>query len=144
VRQLADPVSWWTNLFDNGEQIQSTSQVRCVRFDKLPVTIQDASLLLQRLGWRYLWVDLLCVYQDDIVKKKLIIDKMHQIYKGASLTVVAARGGHANSPLHGLRKGTRLLEKTWTIPTAEGDVNVVVARPELNELVSSSLWKTRG
>lgn len=143
-RQSADPVSWWTNLFDDGEQMQSTSQVRRVRFDKLPVTIQDASLLLQRLGWRYLWVDLLCVYQDDIPKKEVIINKMNLIYEGASLTVVAAGGEHADSPLHGLRRGTRSSERTWTVPTARGDLNLALARPELKEMLSSTLWTTRG
>lgn len=143
-RQLKDPVSWWTALFDDGEQIQSTSQGRYVRFDKLPMTIQDASLLLQRLGWRYLWVDLLCVCQDDHHNEELLITKMHLIYEGASLTVVAAGGEHANYPLHGVREGTRSSERTWTIPTARGDLNLVLARPELKKLLSSTLWSTRG
>lgn len=143
-RQLAAPISWWTDLFDDGEQVHSAGQGRCVRFDKLPVTVQDASLLLQRLGRRYLWVDLLCVCQDDIPNKEILINKMHLIYEGASLTVVAAGGEHADSPLHGLRKGTRSSERTWTIPTARGDLELVIARPELKNLLSSTLWTTRG
>jgi len=33
--------------------------------DQLSVTVRDAILLVQRLGFRYLWVDALCIVQGD-------------------------------------------------------------------------------
>jgi Heterokaryon incompatibility protein (HET) len=35
--------------------------LRCVYFDKLPKTIQNAVIVTRRLGARYLWVDSLCI-----------------------------------------------------------------------------------
>jgi hypothetical protein len=143
-RQLEEPDSWWSDLFDDDEHTQWEEQGRHVRFDKLPRAVQDASLLLQRLGYRYLWVDLLCVCQDDSLKKGLLIKHMHVVYEAASFTIVAAGGEDADSPLHGLHEGTRSSERTWTIPTVGGDFNLTLARPDLKEIISNTHWRTRG
>ena len=147
-RQAAEPISWWSDLFDDDDDdvkiIHWVKRSRSVRFHRLPIAIQDACELVKYIGRSYLWVDLLCVSQDDRSTKELLINKMHVIYEGADLTLVAAGGNNADSRLHGLHKDTRYPESTWIIPTESGKLNLAIARPELPEVLSSTPWMTRG
>jgi hypothetical protein len=59
------------------------------------------------LGERYLWVDVLCIIQDDEKSKALFISQMDIVYHHALLTIVAMSGQDANSRLPGLRPFTR-------------------------------------
>lgn len=56
----------------------------------LPQTIRDAVTITRGLGIRYLWVDVLCIIQDDKKDKTAEINSMGSIFKNASLTIVAA------------------------------------------------------
>jgi hypothetical protein len=38
---------------------------KSMRFDNLPKTFQDAIIVTRKLGVQYLWVDSLCITQDD-------------------------------------------------------------------------------
>jgi hypothetical protein len=57
----------------------------------LPATLRDAIHVTRSLGQCYLWVDCLCIIQDDDNDKAQEINKMPAIYSGATLTIVAAR-----------------------------------------------------
>jgi hypothetical protein len=56
----------------------------------LPPTIQDVIFICKQLEQRYLWVDALCIIQDDPDDKKTQIPQMADIYSGALLMVSAA------------------------------------------------------
>lgn len=62
----------------------------------LPRTIQDAILVTRSLGFRYLWVDALCIIQDDMSDKSAEINEMGMIYKSATLTIAAASASTVN------------------------------------------------
>lgn len=64
-------------------------------------TVLDAMRVVRLLGERYLWVDCLCIVQDDVETKAVQINRMWEVYAGAFATIVAAQGGDAN---HGLRR----------------------------------------
>jgi Heterokaryon incompatibility protein (HET) len=68
---------------------------------KLPGTIKDTIELVQAIGERYLWIDSLCIVQDDADMKNSELPKMTEIYAFACLTVVAAEGSHADFGLAG-------------------------------------------
>jgi hypothetical protein len=72
--------------------------------DALPRTIIDAIDFLRNLGERYLWVDGLCLIQDDVEDVALGISKMHMIYGGSYFTIAAATGHDANAGLPALRR----------------------------------------
>ncbi|KAH9482132.1 hypothetical protein JR316_0004227 [Psilocybe cubensis] len=79
-------------------------------YDITPITIRDAIQVTREIGIRYLWVDSLCIVQDDVGpggSKMDAISKMDLIYGAAYLTIIAATGGDANAGLPGVRPGTR-------------------------------------
>ncbi|KAH8678274.1 heterokaryon incompatibility protein-domain-containing protein [Xylariales sp. PMI_506] len=74
----------------------------------LPKTIQDAINVVQKLGARYLWVDSLCLMQNDDRDLDLGVNVMDLIYERAWLTVVACHGHDADAGLPGVRRGSRI------------------------------------
>jgi hypothetical protein len=64
---------------------------RGIRLDHLPRTLQDAITTTRRLGFRYLWVDALCIIQDSDEDKLVEIQNMGNVYRNSTLTISAAR-----------------------------------------------------
>lgn len=60
-------------------------------FSKLPKTLQDAMIVTSQLGLRYIWVDALCILQDDPEDVSREISRMAQIFQGAFVTISAAK-----------------------------------------------------
>ena len=58
----------------------------------VPTTISDAITLCQSLRIPYLWVDALCIPQDDEKLKAQFISEMDRIYGNSFLTIVAPMG----------------------------------------------------
>jgi hypothetical protein len=75
--------------------------------DTIPQVITDAMEVTYSLGENYLWVDSLCIVQDDAAAKHHQISHMANIYSSAALTLVAVGAHDANSNLPGVRPGTR-------------------------------------
>jgi hypothetical protein len=69
----------------------------------LPNTIRDALGFTEMLGVRYLWVDSLCIVQDDTDAKFAELENMSAIYANASVTIIASDGRDAYSGLAGLQ-----------------------------------------
>ncbi|KAJ3543003.1 hypothetical protein NM208_g2236 [Fusarium decemcellulare] len=75
--------------------------------DEIPGTIADAMKFVQALGERFIWVDSLCICQDDTKEKAAQIAQMAEIYDGALATVVACTAESANSSLPGIGPASR-------------------------------------
>jgi Heterokaryon incompatibility protein (HET) len=58
----------------------------------LPATLEDAMLLVKDLGERYLWIDTLCIIQDDAQSKHRNIRQMGLVYSRAFATIVGLHG----------------------------------------------------
>lgn len=56
----------------------------------LPKTLQDAIIFTKGIGLRYLWIDSLCIIQDDINDWKNEAAKMADVYRNAYCTIAAA------------------------------------------------------
>lgn len=113
----------------------------------IPQTIRDAMLLTQQLGERYLWVDAICILQDNAWDSGRYISKMDLIYSGASLTIVAAAGTDADAALPGVRPDTRdlkHLQEVVKVNLPRGPQELAVARGLLLPLLASSKWESRG
>jgi hypothetical protein len=61
-----------------------------ISFETLPKTIKDAIIVTRKLKYKYLWVDALCIVQDNEEDRAQEVSKMSQVYTGASLTISAA------------------------------------------------------
>lgn len=70
-----------------------------VPLDALAPTVRDAILLVQRLGFRYLWVDALCIIQGDAADWERESRQMAQIFENALCTIVALGADHAGEGL---------------------------------------------
>ena len=55
----------------------------------LPQTFQDAVKITRSLGFRYLWVDALCIIQDDAGDLQAQIGKMEDVFRCAYVTLSA-------------------------------------------------------
>lgn len=106
--------------------------------NEIPQTIKDAMDVVRNLGERYLWVDRLCIEQDNSTQKDVHIEKMDIIYSHALITIIAHAGIATTSPLPGLQPGTRLRLPTKRV----GNFVLAVAAPNLWE--SGAPHETRG
>ncbi|KAI1749902.1 heterokaryon incompatibility protein-domain-containing protein [Xylaria castorea] len=74
-----------------------------IPFEKQPPTIKDAVKVCQGMGLQYLWIDALCIIQDDPNDKSVEIAKMISIYGSATVTIAAARSSSATGGFLGER-----------------------------------------
>ncbi|KAI0400752.1 heterokaryon incompatibility protein-domain-containing protein [Xylaria palmicola] len=66
-----------------------------IPFEEQPLTIRDAVKVCQGAGLQHLWIDALCIIQDDPRDKSAEIAKMTSIYGSATVTIAAARSSSA-------------------------------------------------
>lgn len=129
---------WLTLTKDNAASLRAPNSLVG---GSLSQTILDAIQVCKELGECYLWVDSLCIVQDDPVNQMRQIDIMDMIYASATVTLVAAAGDHADTGLPGVsvwaREATR---QTITIQ----DMEVSNALPRLKDMIEVSVWNTRG
>jgi len=58
---------------------------------QLPLTIRDAVKVAEELGLQYLWIDSLCIIQDDLQDVAKEISQMPDIYSQALVTISTSR-----------------------------------------------------
>ena len=95
---------------------------------RLPRTIQDAALVIYQLGIRFIWVDALCIVQDDQKDKRREIFQMPRIYGQATLTIDAARAKDAQPGFLENRVATEGPKAVFQIPFRcdDGEVGSVI------------------
>lgn len=73
--------------------------MRQLPIHEVPLTITDAFAVTRRLGLRYIWVDALCIVQDDEEDWNGEVGNMHEIFAGSYLTLLAAEADSATGGL---------------------------------------------
>ncbi|KAK2469665.1 hypothetical protein H9L39_18480 [Fusarium oxysporum f. sp. albedinis] len=106
----------------------------------IPKAINDAMELVKQLGEKYLWVDALCIVQDDQSTKQSMIDHMHIIYANAYVTVFAASGNNSNAGLPGVSPSSRKMDQV-VAPVAH---DLTFIHPMPFTTIKKSAWATRG
>ena len=114
---------------------------RAARKDPIAKTILDAIILTRNLDLRYIWVDSLCIVQDDAAEKTRLIDEMAVVYLAALFTIIAAAGDSGNSGLPGIQPMSRTIKQDIAIINARLSL-LLQGLSETN--LDSSAWNTRG
>ena len=129
-----------------------------------PTTISDAIELVRAFGETYLWIDALCIVQDDKTQKTRDIANMNVVYSKAFATIIAMYGTDANAGLPGVRPKTRSPQKIETLiiqvgsedldydPQESDDnantnndlISLVATPPALHLALEASWWDCRG
>jgi hypothetical protein len=89
-RYIALSHCWGTSsrLMATRETIEDLKEGIAISF--LPKTFQDAMKITKRLGVRYLWIDCLCIIQDDALDWERESTRMAKVYRNAYLTISAS------------------------------------------------------
>ena len=74
-----------------------SSRMRGMRLDEMPQTFQDAVVAARILGIQYIWIDALCIIQDDQKDKEKEIPRMTSIYKDATITFSAIQAANSKT-----------------------------------------------
>ncbi|KAK0716506.1 heterokaryon incompatibility protein-domain-containing protein, partial [Apiosordaria backusii] len=108
----------------------------------VPRTVRDAMALAKQLGEKYLWVDALCIIQDDDTHRTQQLRLMDRIYRHSVMTVIALSGGDAWSGLPGVGSGLR--RRIMPVESIEGEAySLTIEPPHLRHVVDLSAWSIR-
>jgi len=134
----------WGRLAENdlcatSANIESLMKEQSLTQIELPQTILDVMKLVLELGAKYLWVDRLCILQDDENDKAQQIPCMDSIYSLAELTIIAASGSAAHDGVAGLSVPRSIEQDSCRI----GDSLALMVIPAENTF-SSCTYNQRG
>lgn len=106
---------------------------------QIPKVIQDAIEFVKMIGERYLWVDCLCLIQDDAQELQQGIESMDMIYERAYFTIIAANAPNANVGLPGVCRRSPI-QHIETIKVGMEFMFMCTLEGHLR----NSIWATRG
>ena len=111
--------------------------------ERLPGVIQRAMQLVSLLGVDLLWVDRLCIVQDDPVHTVSQINRMGSVYSHAYLTLCAADGSDAESGLRGVPLSSKPRDLRQEVLPFHGDqqtLRLVRPMPEKRVVYDERAW----
>jgi len=118
---------------------QELHQEGGLRPSRLPRSVADAIEVCQKMGFRYLWIDSLCIIQDDMNDKANQLFQMDKIYGLAMLTLVEANASQPSDGMSCLRSRTPV-----QIACRIDGIRFILAEPDLKVVLPRSKWYTRG
>ena len=113
--------------------------------EKLIPTIRDAIQCVSELGERYLWVDALCIIQNDEEHKSSQIQQMDRVYGCSLLTLIHAPPDprdrvEAYKGFVGYRKGSRITKQdTYQVQGME----LLIPLSDVDSVILGSRWTSR-
>ncbi|KAG4423518.1 hypothetical protein IFR04_003341 [Cadophora malorum] len=121
-----------------------------IKFDTLPLALKDAVTVARTLGVQYIWIDSLCIIQDDSEDWQIESSRMADIFSNAYLTIVAAAGASCHDSFL-YREPNQLTcdvkVRSETFGLEDGKFSLRPRRPRGTEKMSEifdSRWITRG
>jgi len=122
---------WGTSPIIQTYRFNIQSRVHSISWDDLSKTFQDAIIVTRELGLRYLWIDSLCIVQDDPMDWARESGNMASIYEGAHIVLAAsdARDGYDGfltprsvaPPPKSIYQGSNVDGETYIVRAREGD-----------------------
>lgn len=121
-----------------------------IQADEMPKTLQDAVIATRNLGVRFLWIDALCIVQDDSSEWTSEALHMGRIYQNSFCTIAAAGSDSSDGGLYITRPSYNDVVAFQYTPKAAGSVKAqseFFIRPVHHTLlnrVQESTWNSRG
>jgi len=145
TRYLAASYVWGTSPFlrltlASMEPMMKPGALGSAKFP-LPQTLSDAIRVTHELGEAFIWIDALCIIQDDQNSILREIGRMDMIYASAALTIIYACGNDVHARLTGIEPGLR--KQRQVIERIE-NMDFVLLAPRLTHQLESSIWHGRG
>lgn len=128
---------------------------RQIPLSDFPLTLRDAILVTRRFGLRYLWIDSLCIFQDDDDDWAIEASRMSSVYSSAAVTIAATSAETVNSGFldgreryfnlkfpwrrYGHRDGSKHEHRTYPV-VFRGTLRAYMSLDRLTDL----RWGTRG
>ncbi|KAH7371306.1 heterokaryon incompatibility protein-domain-containing protein [Pyrenochaeta sp. MPI-SDFR-AT-0127] len=106
-----------------------------IKWDNLSQNFKDAVMVARSLSIRYLWIDSLCIVQDDDQDWQKQAAEMGNIYEGAYLTIAATRASDASKGFLWRRPGSAYV--STTIPPFKVRVRPII--PHFGSAIQDSL-----
>lgn len=126
-----------------------TSRLSGIEWEDIPRTFFDAFLAAKMLGLEYVWIDALCIIQDDERDWQVEAAMMGDIYRGAQITFVAASSRSTNDGFLGERiPGRQNISIPYSDKYRRGNYSVTFSengyKEKFSEDIETSKWNTRG
>ncbi|KAI0181139.1 heterokaryon incompatibility protein-domain-containing protein [Hypoxylon sp. FL1284] len=86
---------WGTVSFLKTQKDTLQSHKECIPLEKLPRNFKDAIYVSKVLGYKYLWIDSLCIIQDSLEDWNEQSNLMGDIYRKADLVIAATHASAA-------------------------------------------------
>ncbi|KAF2648847.1 HET-domain-containing protein [Lophiostoma macrostomum CBS 122681] len=77
-----------------------------ISLERLDPTIRDSVTVTRELGFRLLWIDALCIFQDDEESKRRELGIMGKIYQNATFTIVVSAANNVKDGFLHRRRST--------------------------------------
>ena len=74
-------------------------RIHCLRWKHLPMVFRDAIVLTRALGIKYIWIDAICIVQDDAADMSKQLAQMAEIYHEALVVISADSASNADDRL---------------------------------------------
>jgi hypothetical protein len=115
----------------------------------MPTTLRQSVQMCRELGYRFLWIDALCIVQDDPLEWKREALEMGNIYQHSTCTIAAtgakAAEGGLFFPREDEHRGVVAVPfKRRLGAQSQGQFFVQPIRKGFFDLVQSSTWNSRG
>jgi hypothetical protein len=129
------------------------SRMEMIKWDTMPRVFQEAVTVARKLNIQYLWIDSLCIIQDDVRDWQIESSKMAEIFSNAYLTLVAASASGCDDSF--LIRGLPSLSCTVPLKITSGvaiqgqfslrlRLRWATSRSDKMAEISGSRWVTRG
>ncbi|KAL2071883.1 hypothetical protein VTL71DRAFT_13118 [Oculimacula yallundae] len=109
----------------------------------LPTNFRDAIIITRELGFRYLWIDALCIIQDSRSDWELHLTLMGGIYQDAVLTIAADVASDSDTGIILRRDQAATFVRLPSRSSQHGLEAIIYFRPRLQDLPRGPL-QTRG
>ena len=112
----------------------------------MPKTFKDALQVTRMLGYRYLWIDAICIIQDDPEDLRNEMAVMGDIYRQSAVTIFAANGPNTDSGLFSKRDARTskacnvLITLKRDSKLLHGDISIKMGKDTSYDFLNSRGW----